>query len=91
MSSSNLNLDHTSFFNKKLIEAVQSLEVPQSESAGWQRDAARAIALARRLLDRSHELLTSEERRQQAELSRMIGHHADKATLVEMTDQAFRT
>ncbi|NDH94439.1 MAG: proline dehydrogenase, partial [Planctomycetia bacterium] len=43
------------------------------------------------LLTRSHELQTPQERRQQAELSRMVNHPNDKATLVEMTDQAFRT
>lgn len=54
-------------------------------------DAQRAIDLAQRLLERSQELLSPQERRQQAELERMIGQPADKATLVEMTDQAFRT
>ncbi len=54
-------------------------------------DADRAIHIARRLLIRSRQLQTPQERRQQAELDRMIGHPDDKATLVEMTDQAFRT
>ncbi len=54
-------------------------------------DAERAIDLARRLLARSQQLLSPQERRQQAELERMISQPADKATLVEMTDQAFRT
>ncbi len=51
----------------------------------------RAIELARHLLHRANQLQTPAERRQQAELDRMIAHDADKATLVEMTDQAFRT
>ncbi|WP_149497919.1 bifunctional proline dehydrogenase/L-glutamate gamma-semialdehyde dehydrogenase [Roseiconus lacunae] len=54
-------------------------------------DADAAIAMARALLNRSHDLQTPQERRQQAELARMIQHPSDKATLVEMTDQAFRT
>lgn len=54
-------------------------------------DADAAIEIAKALLQRSHELQTPQERRQQAELDRMIGHPGDKATLVEMTDQAFRT
>ncbi len=54
-------------------------------------DSELAISIARRLLIRSQELLTSEERRQQAELDRMLQHPEDKATLVQWTDQAFRT
>jgi len=54
-------------------------------------DVAAAIQLAAHLLQRSASLLTPEERRQQAELDRMIANPSDKATMVEMTDQAFRT
>lgn len=50
-----------------------------------------AIELAGRLLERSAALQTPQERRQQAELDRMIASPGDKATMVEMTDQAFRT
>lgn len=50
-----------------------------------------AVQLARVLLDRAAVLQTPAERRQQAELDRMIQHPDDKATLVEITDQAFRT
>src|SRR6056297_2936205 len=53
--------------------------------------ADRAVDLAARLLQRAAELQTPQERRQQAELDRMINHSDDKSTLVEMTDQAFRT
>ncbi|MEM9827555.1 MAG: bifunctional proline dehydrogenase/L-glutamate gamma-semialdehyde dehydrogenase [Planctomycetota bacterium] len=59
--------------------------VPASEKADAASD------LAERLLRRSHELLTPAERRQQAELHRMISLPEDKSTLVQMTDQAFRT
>lgn len=50
-----------------------------------------AIELAGQLLERSAALQTPQERRQQAELDRMIASPGDKATMVEMTDQAFRT
>jgi RHH-type transcriptional regulator, proline utilization regulon repressor / proline dehydrogenase / delta 1-pyrroline-5-carboxylate dehydrogenase len=51
----------------------------------------RACALARLLQQRATELQTSAERRQQAELDRMLQTPADKATLVLLTDQAFRS
>ncbi|MCS7471094.1 proline dehydrogenase family protein [Stieleria sp. ICT_E10.1] len=54
-------------------------------------DADAAIEIAKALLLRSHALQTPQERHQQAELDRMISRPGDKATLVEMTDQAFRT
>jgi RHH-type proline utilization regulon transcriptional repressor/proline dehydrogenase/delta 1-pyrroline-5-carboxylate dehydrogenase len=54
-------------------------------------DADRVVELAAELLRQAVLLQTPQERRQQAELDRMIGHAQDKATLVEMTDQAFRT
>src|SRR5690349_2618131 len=52
--------------------------------------ADRAIAIARELQARAIELQTPHERRQQAELDRMLRNPADKATLVQITDQAFR-
>ncbi len=61
----------------------------QAEAAG--SDVEGAIEIARQLLERARQLQTPQEKRQQAELDRMIGHPEDKATLVEMTDQAFRT
>ncbi len=51
----------------------------------------RAIALAAELLAEATKLQTPQERRQQSEFDRMVSNPADKATLVEMTDQAFRT
>ncbi len=60
-------------------------------AAGTTADAEAAIGMTRLLLERAHDLQTPQERRQQAELNRMINHPDDKATLVEMTDQAFRT
>src|SRR5580704_9854814 len=51
----------------------------------------KALFLARRLQERATELQTASEKRQQAELDRMLQTPSDKATLAQMTDQAFRT
>jgi RHH-type proline utilization regulon transcriptional repressor/proline dehydrogenase/delta 1-pyrroline-5-carboxylate dehydrogenase len=53
-------------------------------------DVQQAIHLARHLQIRANELQTSAERRQQGELDRMIQSPQDKATLTQLTDQAFR-
>src|SRR5947207_15923846 len=50
----------------------------------------KAVAIARELQARAIELQTPHERRQQAELDRMLRNPTDKATLVQITDQAFR-
>lgn len=72
---------------------AESLVLSQllAQAAKASSDVEAAIEIARLLLARAKQLQTSAERRQQAELDRMIGHPEDKATLVEMTDQAFRT
>jgi RHH-type proline utilization regulon transcriptional repressor/proline dehydrogenase/delta 1-pyrroline-5-carboxylate dehydrogenase len=57
------------------------------------KDAAlieRAVGLARALQMRATELQTPAERRQQSELDRMLQTPADKITLVQLTDEAFR-
>ena len=64
--------------------------IAQRGRAG-ESDVELAISIARQLLLRSQALQTPEEQRQQAELDRMIQHPEDKATLVQWTDQAFRT
>jgi RHH-type proline utilization regulon transcriptional repressor/proline dehydrogenase/delta 1-pyrroline-5-carboxylate dehydrogenase len=51
----------------------------------------KALFLARQLQERAAELQTPQERRQQAELDRMLQNPQDKATLTQMTDQAFRS
>jgi len=50
----------------------------------------KAIEMAMRLQRRATELQTPAEKRQQAELDRMLQTPTDKATLVQLTDQAFR-
>jgi RHH-type proline utilization regulon transcriptional repressor/proline dehydrogenase/delta 1-pyrroline-5-carboxylate dehydrogenase len=67
--------------------------------SGFQPDAKSSVApavqkalfLARRLQERATELQTAPEKRQQAELDRMLQTPSDKATLAQITDQAFRT
>src|SRR5258706_15037925 len=51
----------------------------------------RAVALAAELQERATALQTPHERRQQAELDRMLQTPSDKATLVQITDQSFRS
>src|SRR5512135_3928970 len=51
----------------------------------------KAIVVARELQERASKLQTASERRQQAELDRMLQTPSDKSTLAQMTDQAFRT
>ena len=50
-----------------------------------------AVRLAADLQAEAVKLQSAAERRQQAELDRMLKNPADKATLVELTDQAFRS
>ena len=72
------------------LEQVLSEFRPEPESS---RPLAvqKAIFLARRLQEHAKELQTPPERRQQAELDRMLQTPSDKVTLALMTDQAFRT
>lgn len=66
---------------------------------GFQADPAngqpvpvqQALWVARQLQVRAGQLQTHAERRQQAELDRMMQNPGDKATLVSLTDQAFRS
>lgn len=88
-SASNRSASDSRFSDLATAVAATAPEAP--DLTGWEREAAHAIALAQYLLQRSRHLLTPAEHRQQSELDRMIGHREDKATLVEMTDQAFRT
>lgn len=51
----------------------------------------KTLFVARRLQERATELQTPPERRQQAELDRMLQNPQDKVTLAQMTDQSFRS
>src|SRR6187397_2940471 len=50
-----------------------------------------AIALAAQLQERATAWQTPHERRQQAELDRMLRTSSDKATMMQITDQSFRS
>jgi RHH-type proline utilization regulon transcriptional repressor/proline dehydrogenase/delta 1-pyrroline-5-carboxylate dehydrogenase len=68
------------------------LEGFQSDTTNPRNQALeQALHLARQLQLRANALQTPAERRQQGELDRMIRSPSDKATLVELTDQAFRS
>src|SRR3990172_12094500 len=54
-------------------------------------EVQQAVHLARVLCRRARELQTPQERRQQAELDPMIHSPNDKATMMQLTDQAFRS
>lgn len=62
-----------------------------SPSSPHPASVQKAVWVARQLQERASQLQTASERRQQAELDRMLQTSSDKATLAQMTDQAFRT
>lgn len=70
----------------ELLEGAQ-LEPGSSRPPAVQK----ALWLARRLQTRATALQTAAEQRQQGELERMLQSPSDKATLAQMTDQAFRS
>src|SRR5512138_407805 len=65
--------------------------LPADASSNRPPAVQKAIFIARCLQKRATELQTPSEKRQQAELDRMLQTPSDKATLALMTDQAFRT
>lgn len=74
------------------VEKVLPAEFRQGPlSIDDQRLEVAAIELAKALQKRASELQTPAERRQQAELDRMLEHPEDKATLTQITDQSFRS
>jgi len=72
-----------------LKERLARLEVDLQSDAP--ATVARAVALARELQSRGNALQTPQERRQQREFERMMLSEQDKATLTQLTDQAFRS
>lgn len=60
-------------------------------SSGLSERMEAAVLLARTFQERAVQLQSSSERRQQAELDRMLQNPSDKVTLLELTDQAFRS
>ncbi len=74
---------------KSGLEAVLSGFQPDRQSS-IPIDVQKAIHLAGLLQSRATALQTPAERRQQAELDRMMQRPEDKSTLMQITDQAFR-
>jgi RHH-type proline utilization regulon transcriptional repressor/proline dehydrogenase/delta 1-pyrroline-5-carboxylate dehydrogenase len=74
-------LDENQLIAGLAVDASSSLPV----------EVQQAVQLARQLGQRAAELQTPAERRQQAELDRMINSPGDKVTLMQLTDQAFRS
>jgi RHH-type proline utilization regulon transcriptional repressor/proline dehydrogenase/delta 1-pyrroline-5-carboxylate dehydrogenase len=72
-----------------LAEILSGLKLDPEVSSDPQ--VQEAVALARLLQKRGATLQTPEERRQQRELERMMEGPQDRATLMQMTDQAFRS
>ena len=72
-----------------VVELLSDFQPDQNSSLAI--DVQQAVYLARRLQTRAADLQTSAERRQQAELDRMIQSPSDKVTLMQLTDQAFRS
>ena len=80
---------YTSVTQQQLAQLLADYQ-PQPEASGSPL-VSKAIYLARQLQQRSHELQTPAERRQQTEFDRLIQSPRDKATLMQMTDQTFRS
>ena len=72
------------------LEAALERFEPDPESAA-SIAAQKAVHLARLLQARGADLQTPQERKQQAELERMMRSPHEKATLTQLTDQAFRS
>lgn len=77
---------------KATAKAVEQMlaDFRADASSGLSETVQKALFVARRLQDRATQLQTAAERRQQAELDRMLHTPSDKSTLAQMTDQAFR-
>lgn len=78
---------------ESLAGVLKSLLKAFSPDAGspYSPEAQQAAYLARLLQRRAAELQTPQEKKQQSELERMIQSPHDKATMIQITDQAFRS
>ncbi len=74
---------------RSVSQLLEQLDASDSNDIG--EIAQLSLQLAKLIQRRATELQTPAERRQQAELDRMMQHPQDKATLTQMTDQAFRS
>ncbi len=78
---------------KRVEEGVLQLLAPfvPDANSSLEEEVQQAVYLARQLQVRAGTLQTSSERRQQSELDHMLQSPGDKATLMQLTDQAFRS
>ena len=78
---------------QQVAEGVTKLlaDFEPDATSSLELEVQQAIYLARQLQTRANALQTTAERRQQAELDRMIQSPGDKETLMQLTDQAFRS
>ncbi|MDG2208342.1 MAG: bifunctional proline dehydrogenase/L-glutamate gamma-semialdehyde dehydrogenase [Pirellulales bacterium] len=77
--------------NRPIHAQVHALLFREMPSTSVDSLRSRAIQIARIIQTRATELQTPHERAQQHELDQLIQNPADKATLMSMTDQAFRS
>ncbi len=87
--STDRNLDSPGEVLTRGIESVLA-DFQLDPNSSYPATVQRAVHLARLLQERALKLQTPQERRQQAELDKMIKNPNDKVTLTQMTDQAFR-
>ena len=89
-SNGNGHLSASAELAAELRKLIHGLDLDGIGDSNTAVEVRQAIGLARHLQRRANALQTPEEKRQQAELDRMIQNPNDKVTLTQMTDQAFR-
>jgi RHH-type proline utilization regulon transcriptional repressor/proline dehydrogenase/delta 1-pyrroline-5-carboxylate dehydrogenase len=79
--------------NEVVRNAIQAMvgEMQPDATGAHEGTIQKALAVAKALQHRAQRLQTPQERKQQMELDRMIQNPHDKVTLLQMTDQAFRS
>ncbi len=80
--------------NLELVNSLlarNGIENQKSPPLNDRRILQASLGLATILQQRASQLQTPQERRQQAELDRMLQHPEDKSTLTQITDQSFRS
>ncbi len=88
---SSTELEPLNLQNVKTLLANQGIDEGPPPALDDKRILQASLGLATILQQRASQLQTPQERRQQAELDRMLQHPEDKATLTQITDQSFRS
>ncbi len=89
--SSSVELEPLNLELVNSLLAQNGIENQKSPPLDDKRILQAALGLATILQQRASQLQTPQERRQQAELDRMLQHPEDKSTLTQITDQSFRS